>query len=75
MKTLVVLFSLVLAGAQAQAASKFAGDYFTILESYFPSTPTGSLAGAVNITVSSEGVITGHGAFIARTPISVTGMV
>ena len=75
MKTLVVLFSVVLAAAQVHADSKFAGDYYTVLKTYFSTTPAGSLSGAVNITVASDGSISGQGVFVDHKPVSVTGMV
>lgn len=69
MKTSLCALLLFFVAAAAHASSKYAGDYFGI--SYSDGNP---VAG-VNITVNDDGTISGKGAYVDLTDITVSGRV
>jgi hypothetical protein len=76
MKSLVVILgTLLLLATSAQAASKYAGNYYAIATDDNPLHSGPKLAAGVNLTVHDDGSLTGRGAFIDFTPIDVTGRV
>ena len=69
MKTIFAALLLLFVAVSANASSKYAGKYFGI--SYSGSDP---VAG-VNITVASDGTISGKGAYVDLTDITISGKV
>jgi hypothetical protein len=75
MKLLVVVISTLLLGTLAHASSKYAGEYYAISKDYNPLKTGPKIVAGMNITVHENGSVTGKGASLDFTPITVTGKV